>query len=157
MLVKLYWNSYTKPWSHIPNCLPQATYPFIGNIPFLVGCTGDEFLKMHIEWLKKSPICTLWIGLRPNILSNDAKVFESILSSNAIISKSYNYWVFKDWLGNTLFTSTGSFWRKRRKLLTPSFHFNILTEFLPAIEKHSQSLVACLKERKERNLSLIHI
>ena len=151
VLIKLYWNSYTKPWSHIPNCLPQATYPFIGNIPFLVGSTGDQFLKMHIEWLKKSSICTLWVGSRPNILSNDVKVFEYILSSSAIISKSNNYWVFEDWLGNTLFTSTGSFWRKRRKLLTPSFHFNILTEFLPTIEKHSQSLVACLKDREERN------
>ena len=151
VLVKLYWNSRIKQWNHIPNCLPQATFPLLGNIPFLVSCNGNDFFKSHIEWLKKSPNCNLWVGARPNIFSSDVKVFETILSSSTIISKSINYWVFEDWLGETLFTSTGSFWRKRRKLLTPSFHFTILTEFLPTIEKHSQSLVKCLKEREEHS------
>ena len=150
VLIKLYWNAVIRPWSHIPSCFSLKTYPLIGNIPTLVSFNGNDFLKEHIKWLKKSSICILWVGVKPSILTSDAKVFETILSSNKTISKSANYWVFEDWIGETLFTSTGVFWRKRRKLLTPSFHFNILAEFLPIIQKHSQSLVTRLKESSEK-------
>ena len=43
------------------------------------------------------------------------------------------------------FCSTGDRWRSRRKMLTPSFHFNILQDFLHIINEGAESLVNKLK------------
>jgi len=48
-----------------------------------------------------------------------------------------------------IFLNLGPKWHSRRKLLTPTFHFSILEEFLPLIEKQSKTLVKVL--RKELN------
>jgi len=47
------------------------------------------------------------------------------------------------------FLNLGPQWFTRRKLLTPTFHFNILEDFLPLIEKQCKTLVKVL--RKELN------
>ena len=78
-------------------------------------------------------------------MSTDIKVFERVMSSPKLITKSSSYWIFNDWLGQSLFTSTGSFWQNRRKLLTPSFHFNIMVDSTRIMEYYSRNLVSFLQ------------
>ncbi len=51
------------------------------------------------------------------------------------------YGLMEPFLGNGLLTSNGDRWRHRRKLLTPSFHFQILQDFLPAMNKQAEKFV----------------
>ncbi len=39
------------------------------------------------------------------------------------------------WLGKGLITNNGASWHARRKLLTPGFHFQILKDFLPVMNR----------------------
>ena len=43
--------------------------------------------------------------------------------------------------------STGEKWQTRRKLITPSFHFKILSDFLTVFNEQSQIMVAKLEQK----------
>ncbi|XP_067928905.1 cytochrome P450 4V2-like isoform X2 [Watersipora subatra] len=70
---------------------------------------------------------------------------EKLLSSNKHIEKSSEYYPLYPWLGRGLLTSSGDAWRARRHMLTPSFHFSILKDFLEPINDHAGLLVEKLR------------
>ena len=63
-----------------------------------------------------------------------------------MIEKSLNYNLLHPWLGKGLLTNTGKEWRQRRKLLTPTFHFKILNDFVPIINDNSNIMVDKLRQ-----------
>lgn len=70
----------------------------------------------------------------PTVVITDPKSVETIMSSQTEITKSDYYFMLKNWLGQGLLTSTGKKWHQRRKVLTPSFHFNILEKFVDVMD-----------------------
>lgn len=77
----------------------------------------------------------------------DPEDVRAILSNNQLLYKSRNYQMLEPWLGKGLLTNGGEEWHKRRKLLTPAFHFKILSEFKQPMEKNCQILISKLKEK----------
>ncbi|XP_035217741.1 cytochrome P450 4V2-like [Stegodyphus dumicola] len=67
-----------------------------------------------------------------------------------MIQKSWNYDWLHPWLGTGLLTSYGPKWKSRRRLLTPSFHFEILKDFLPVFNEQSQILVKILEKETKK-------
>ena len=92
-----------------------------------------------------------WIGWKPIIISGTSEYIGTILSSQKLTQKSFFYHFFHEWLGTSLLTSDGAKWKNRRHLLTPSFHFSILKEFVPVFEKISIKLVNNLRNVSENN------
>nr|WKF18920.1 cytochrome P450 [Tuta absoluta] len=82
---------------------------------------------------------------------NDVEV---VLSHTKNISKSKPYSFLQPWLGTGLLLSTGSKWHSRRKILTPTFHFNILKSFATVIEEKSLNLVKELKESQGQEVEV---
>lgn len=76
----------------------------------------------------------------------DADHIQQILNSLIHIDKNLEYDLLLPFIGTGLVTSSGSKWHTRRKLLTSAFHFNILEEFIPLIEKQSKILVKMLRK-----------
>ena len=68
------------------------------------------------------------------------------MSNSIEITKEIDYRFLKPWLKEGLLTNTGLKWRSRRKLITPSFHFKILDQFIPMINHHSKILINKLKK-----------
>ncbi|XP_043208338.1 cytochrome P450 4V2-like isoform X3 [Amphibalanus amphitrite] len=80
------------------------------------------------------------------VVINSPEAAEVIFSSNQHIQKGEEYESLEPWLGTGLLTSTGTKWHKRRKMLTPAFHFTILDQFMDVFNEQSQVLVAKLKD-----------
>lgn len=70
--------------------------------------------------------------------ASDAEV---VLSSTKYTDKSFIYKIIHPFLKTGLLTSNGKKWTERRKLLTPTFHFNILQQFYTIFKDHGDRLV----------------
>ncbi|XP_077521038.1 cytochrome P450 4c3-like isoform X1 [Amblyomma americanum] len=93
----------------------------------------------------------IYVGFRPWLDVFKAEYVEEVLSSNKILTKGQEYGLLHSWLGTGLLTSSGEKWRSRRRLLTPSFHFRILEDFMPTINKESMILAKKLGQRSREN------
>ncbi|XP_025262057.1 cytochrome P450 4C1-like isoform X2 [Camponotus floridanus] len=70
---------------------------------------------------------------------------ETILSSTKYIEKGRLYNLLHPWLNTGLLTSKGVKWQTRRKILTPTFHFNILNQFVDIFIKEGDCMTKSLK------------
>ncbi|XP_078404874.1 cytochrome P450 4V2-like [Cetorhinus maximus] len=137
-------SDYVRKWNRmkrIPGLSP--TYPILGNA-LLFKPSGEDFFLQLIEYTAKcrdEPLMKLWLGPQPFIVLFHAETVEVVLSSSKQLDKSYAYKFLHPWLGTGLLTSTGNKWRARRKLITPTFHFTILMEFLDVMNEQTNILL----------------
>lgn len=81
------------------------------------------------------------------VLFTDPEDIRQLLSNNTLTYKSTNYNILNPWLGNGLLTNGGSSWHTRRKMLTPAFHFRILSQFKEPMDENCKILIHKLKEK----------
>ncbi|KAL6257984.1 hypothetical protein P5V15_011579 [Pogonomyrmex californicus] len=92
------------------------------------------------------PISNVWLGPIAVVGICHPDDIEKILNSTTHhLAKSYLYKYLHPWLGTGLLTSKGTKWHKRRKILTPTFHFNILKQFVEILIKEGNHLTQSLK------------
>ena len=75
------------------------------------------------------------------ICSSDVELNELVLNSSVHITKGRQYNSMKSWLGTGLLLSDGKKWHARRKIITPTFHFKILEQFVEVFDQHSNIFV----------------
>ncbi|XP_077618505.1 cytochrome P450 4V2 isoform X1 [Crocuta crocuta] len=141
--------SYARQWQQMKD-LPTlpGCYPLVGHA-LLMNPGGKEFFQQLIcytEEYRHLPLLKLWLGPVPILAIYNAENVEVILTSSRQIDKSYMYKFLEPWLGLGLLTSTGNKWRSRRKLLTPTFHFTILEDFLDVMNEQANVLVNKLEK-----------
>lgn len=78
-------------------------------------------------------------------LSNSIELsFQILLSSPKYIEKSSEYDFVRPWLGEGLLISSGRKWQTHRKIITPTFHFKILEEFMDIFDQQGNTFVDIL-------------
>ncbi|GIX85771.1 cytochrome P450 4V2 [Caerostris darwini] len=102
---------------------------------------------------QNSPLFCFWMSYMPYIIIKKAEAVEAFVKGTKNLEKSMLYNMLHIWLGTGLLTSHGSKWKSRRKLLTPSFHFEILKDFLPIFNEQSQVLVNRLQREVTRDFT----
>ncbi|XP_058822316.1 cytochrome P450 4d2-like [Topomyia yanbarensis] len=126
---------------------PKA-YPLIGNADRFRGKLPEGFLlelqNMIAEWGK---CFRVWIGTNLIVFVTDAQKVEILLSSQKMLDKSIQYDFLRPWLGDGLLTSTGRKWHSRRKIITPTFHFKILEQFVEIFDQQSTIFVKQLASK----------
>ncbi|TNN89699.1 Cytochrome P450 4V2 [Liparis tanakae] len=131
--------------------IPEAagTYPIIGNALQFKANSGDFFRQIEdlTREFGNAPLFKIWLGTLPMLILFHAETVEPILSNSIHMEKGYAYKFLHSWLGYGLLTSTGNKWRRRRKMLTPTFHFSILTDFLEVMNEQAEILVKKLEKQ----------
>lgn len=83
----------------------------------------------------------------------DPEHLQIILGSQKHTEKSFFYKLLHNFLGEGLITSSGKKWLLHRKMLTPTFHLNILESFIKTFSDGAQSLNEKLKHQYEINIT----
>lgn len=151
-----YWNKICRWIRHfyllmkIPK-MPFSYWPFFGHILDLPDVPTEFFRKFQEKCHKmatesKEKIGVFWVGLRANIMLFHPDAAEVLLKSNVNIAKSRNYDYLRPWIRDGLITSTGGKWHQRRKLITPSFHFDVLNDFMCVMNEQTEVFVGCVED-----------
>ncbi|NP_001389269.1 cytochrome P450 4c3-like [Onthophagus taurus] len=77
---------------------------------------------------------------------SDYDHIEAILGTTKVLDKSEEYEYLHKWLGTGLLTSGPEKWKKTRRIITPTFHFEILEQFIDVFDSCSNILIKKLKE-----------
>lgn len=113
--------------------LPGAPMrPLIGNIMSLLLLDAQQSFQ-HLRDCARDyggRSYRFWILGRLHYNVVRAADVEALLTSSRQITKSQLYDFLRPLMGTGLLTSTGHKWHQRRRILTPTFHFNILQDFL---------------------------
>ncbi|KAJ3652024.1 hypothetical protein Zmor_018025 [Zophobas morio] len=132
-----------KSLSVIPGPRP---IPLLGNANDL-GQTPQAFFNNCSKFMKEyGDVFRLYIADECKIFVANADFLEQIMSSNVHITKSRGYSLLKKFVNYGLLTSTGSKWKTRRKMITPTFHFKILDQFLEVFNASGDILVDKLSQ-----------
>ncbi|GFU76293.1 cytochrome P450 4c3 [Trichonephila clavipes] len=146
------------------HCLKPSLHVYIFGAFLLSSNPFDQFLpRYHSNALEqlfpmsfqalcgvvyiydKARLLRFWFGFKPVVIFFKPETVEVVLSSNALLEKTFVYEFLAPWFKQGLITSSGMKWKKRRRLLTPAFHFRILDDFLPVIDNHARYLAEKLK------------
>uniref|UniRef100_UPI003AF5A8BD uncharacterized LOC140038990 n=1 Tax=Aethina tumida TaxID=116153 RepID=UPI003AF5A8BD len=155
LTVYIWQNGHSPFWKNlmaIPGPKPKVV---VGNLFDLLGDTEQTFRAMRKRAIDYYPIYKVHALGRSFVGIFSPEDIELVLSNMKHITKNKVYNFLHSWLGTGLLTSTGQKWQTRRKLLTPSFHFTILQEFLHIFNDEAKNLVEVLK--KEANKPYIDV
>ncbi|KAH8373836.1 hypothetical protein KR200_008027 [Drosophila serrata] len=79
------------------------------------------------------------------VITAEPRHVDALLHSQQQLRKATLYYALRGWLGNGLLLSHGDQWRAMRKIITPTFHFSILEQFVEVFDKQSRRLVERLQ------------
>ncbi|XP_052818734.1 cytochrome P450 4C1-like [Mya arenaria] len=125
-----------------------ASIPILGNVHQLksdsYGITKQLYGFFKEFGCKRA--FRILIGNHPMVFVCCPEEAEKLLNTTKHLDKSSDYQFMQPWIGTGLLVSTGNKWKSRRKLLTPTFHFKILNDFVEVFNKHSGTLVTKLRK-----------
>ncbi|XP_014605809.1 PREDICTED: cytochrome P450 4C1-like [Polistes canadensis] len=124
-------------------------YPLIGNMHHF-QVPNEIFMKKYWNFGEEFyPIFKIWSLFFSSIIllhPEDIKIF---MTSKKLTNKYVPYKYMESWLSTGLLTSGGEKWQQRRKILTPTFHFDIIKHFLVTFNEEAQFLVRSLREEAQ--------
>lgn len=126
------------------------TLPIVGHGFYFIGKQPHEYIHLLEGWMEEyGGVLKIWLGPEFNVLTSDLKDVELILGGTKFIDKAEEYKALEPWLNEGLLVSKGRKWFKRRKIITPAFHFKILEQYIKTFENQGKFLVENLNAMVE--------
>ncbi|XP_022219094.2 LOW QUALITY PROTEIN: cytochrome P450 4ae1 [Drosophila obscura] len=102
-----------------------------------------EKFAEYVQRFGRSFMATVWGQVI--VVTAEPSHVDALLHSQEQLRKSSIYGALRGWLGNGLLLSRGGQWHGMRKIITPTFHFSILEQFVEVFDRQSQRLVERLQ------------
>ncbi|XP_014486915.1 PREDICTED: cytochrome P450 4C1-like [Dinoponera quadriceps] len=125
------------------------SFPIIGNINGWRNSPEEMWRIFRDSARTYYPIMKIWLFAIPNVFISHPDDIEKILNSTKHMVKGYQYNLLQSWLGDGLLISTGMKWQKRRKILTPAFHFSILKQFVEVLIEEGNRAAKSFSDTEE--------
>ncbi|KAK6639165.1 hypothetical protein RUM43_007435 [Polyplax serrata] len=110
-----------------------------------------ELLYDVVDGFKKwGSTYRLWYSGIPVVLVSDLTDVQTVLSSRQANTKGIIYRNILPWLGSGLLTSSGKKWQTMRKIITPTFHFSVLHDYIDVFTKNAGVLLQVLDKESTR-------
>nr|WET52811.1 cytochrome P450 [Phaedon brassicae] len=135
----------SKHWQFIKDIPCPKAYPIIGTLK--LDDSEGLFKRNRSRAKQFYPIYKLWSFNVYFVCPLSPEDIELVLNNVKHNTKSDVYHFLHGWLGTGLLTSSGSKWHKRRKILTPAFHFSILQQFIDIFNQETENLVRVLEDK----------
>lgn len=147
---RMYFFKFKRKLEMTKNIASPPSLPLLGHAHYFVLKQPHELISTLKELLKKymagEKIFKIWLGPELNVLIFDTKDIKTVLSGFEHLDKAGEYDMLKPWLNEGLLLSSGRKWHRRRKVIVPTFHLNILRKFVDVFEKNSRLLIANFKK-----------
>ncbi|XP_065366480.1 cytochrome P450 4d2-like [Calliphora vicina] len=133
------------------SCIPgPKAMPILGNAMDVRHVNSDNVIDSIRDFKRKyGKIYRFWVLHQLSVVILDPEYLEIVLSSQQMIKKSSLYDFLVGWLGRGLLLSWGKKWHSRRKIITPTFHFKILEQFVEIFDQQSSVMVKKLYEKAD--------
>ncbi|KAH8287215.1 hypothetical protein KR054_004319, partial [Drosophila jambulina] len=133
----------------IPCPLPL---PLLGNAHLFLGLSpAQAFLRIGELAERHGDTFGLFLGPKSfSVMFFNPRDVEQVLSSTQLLDKSHEYSFLGRWLNEGLLVSSGRKWHRRRKIITPAFHFRVLEPYVEIFDRQSRQLVRQLDQRQKR-------
>nr|AKD43173.1 Cyp4d1-RB [Drosophila melanogaster] len=139
----------------IPGPLPL---PLLGNAHIFLGLSPAEAcLKIGELAERHGDTFGLFLGPSYSVMLFNPRDVERVLGSSQLLTKSQEYSFLGRWLNEGLLVSNGRKWHRRRKIITPAFHFRILEPYVEIFDRQSLRLVEELALRISRGQERINL
>ncbi|XP_072179825.1 ultra-long-chain fatty acid omega-hydroxylase-like [Diadema setosum] len=125
---------------HLPGPKPHWLY---GNIRD-PGFNEPGFVWEQEAVRKYRRLLVVWVGWKPMVMLNHPDSIKELLSSTTIGKMGDEYKVFKEWTEG-LGILEGTIWKRHRRLMTSSFHFQMLKRYVATINEEQ-----IIKERRQK-------
>jgi len=130
--------------------LPGPTpIPLLGNLLTFAGCDLIQFFQLIVTLVEKhGSVLKLWIGQDLFVLLSNPVALEKVLGNKNFIRRTGLVTKLgKPFFRNGLLMSDGDTWRIHRKIISSTFHNNVLDQFVENFSKNSSILVDQLSSR----------
>ncbi|KAI6207333.1 Cytochrome P450 4V2 [Aphelenchoides fujianensis] len=151
---------YEKNHKLMNNLQSPTPLPIIGNI-HQFRFRPDEFFEQAqgLAYMFRGAserMVGVWLGPMPFVMIYGAPECEAILGGQKTLTKLFHYKYLSPWIGDGLLIRVNALlnsfepssvcskpkkWRPRRKLLTPTFHYDILKDFVQVYNRHAKTLL----------------
>ncbi|XP_052809278.1 cytochrome P450 4F6-like [Mya arenaria] len=133
-------HAYVKQYRKVLKLPQKKSHWLFGHLKEVKN--SKDYMNYAFDLTKTgSKVYCLWTGPLPVVGVTHPETFKQLIGQEHRKARGHNepYTLIQEWIGEGLLVSGDRKWERSRKLLTPAFHFNILTGYIDVMNTVSDT------------------